>query len=655
MMALTKFRLSFSLIILFLLFVSPVFAEIKVFEKEVEEIVGRDQSQEQIEAFALQKAKRLAVEEAGTYISSLTVVRNYMLEKDEITALASGVVQAKIVGVPSVEVKNGVIHVKVKARIQVDTSILERQIEEIMKEKGTLKKLEEERQKVKDLENKLANLKNFEIKRLEELNAQALALEREREKQRLILEEQSLKARGELKKAEIERLQKEKEMQARISQKIVEQEKARKEEAEAIAREHDRLRRAQMENEQRWNEMARKSQLRQAEWVPIDDTLSLKQAIEEVKQLKTEIANLNQRINVHFEENKKNLQKAFAQQIVLTASQLPPNPANKDPFETTNEYEKRLADHAAEVKATKEKNRREIDKLKAEEDFRLIQTEARFHEQKISLLEPFVKRLQSLQERKFILPEGDMSVFLHSPDADKSRFPLELQYRDQKWTTYWNYTDRNKAKDFWNTRSYLKGQRLFQLEEKNGVSIRFTGCQVIHPGTGDIRDFQLVTPDVFSEVNEWGKIKEGLPPIREKEKWAKIFYERGAIVYRLYGRYLGSRFMVSKEGTILDTKTGLEWYVNLSPGVNWNQARSWAAGLEIDGGRWRMPTMEELKGLYESGRGLDPAFPMPGKWVWSGEISSTFNFFNGKTSRLIDSSSPFPNYENCAFAVRSLR
>jgi len=39
--------------------------------------IGRGQSQEQVEAFALQKAKRLAVEEAGTYISSLTVVVNY--------------------------------------------------------------------------------------------------------------------------------------------------------------------------------------------------------------------------------------------------------------------------------------------------------------------------------------------------------------------------------------------------------------------------------------------------------------------------------------------------------------------------------------------------------------------------------------------------
>jgi hypothetical protein len=121
--------------------------------------------------------------------------------------------------------------VRVKARIQVDTSILDRQIEELMKEKGIIKKLEQERQKVKDLENKLAGLKSSEIKRLDELNAQALALERERERQRLILEEQGLKARGELKKAEIDRLQKERDMQDRISQPLAEQEKAKKAEA----------------------------------------------------------------------------------------------------------------------------------------------------------------------------------------------------------------------------------------------------------------------------------------------------------------------------------------------------------------------------------------------------------------------------------------
>jgi hypothetical protein len=163
------------------------------------------------------------------------VVLNHQLKKDEVTALASGVVQAKIVGIPAVRVENGVVHVKVKARIEVDTSILDRQIQEIMKEKGTLKRLEEEQKKVRELEDKLANLKSSEVKRLEELNAQALALERERDRQRLFMQEQSLKAKGELSKAEADRLAKERELQERVNRTLAEQEKAKREEALALA------------------------------------------------------------------------------------------------------------------------------------------------------------------------------------------------------------------------------------------------------------------------------------------------------------------------------------------------------------------------------------------------------------------------------------
>jgi len=222
-------HISILTLVLFCIFIVPAYAEVKVFEKEVEEAVSRGQSQEQVEAFALQKAKRLAVEEAGTYISSLTVVQNYQLQKDEVTALASGVVQARIVGVPAVRVENGVGHVAVKARIDVYTSILDRQIQAIMKEKGTLKKLEAERKKNKELEEKLATLKSSEVKRLEELNAQAIALERTRDKQRLFREEQALKARGELSRAEAERIAKEREMQERINRTLAAQERAKRE------------------------------------------------------------------------------------------------------------------------------------------------------------------------------------------------------------------------------------------------------------------------------------------------------------------------------------------------------------------------------------------------------------------------------------------
>lgn len=232
-----------------LLIAVPAMAEVMTFEKEVEEIVANDQSREQVEAFALQKAKRLAVEEAGTYISSLTVVVNFALAKDEVIALASGVVQAKVVGLPAVRLVNGVVHVNVKARIQVDTAVLDKQVAELLKEKGTLKKLEEEQKKVRELENRLANLKSTELKRLEELNAQAVAMEQERDRRRLANAEMALTAQGELKKAEIERLQKDRALNERTAQMIAAQEQQRRNEAAVLAQEQDRIRRAQLENE----------------------------------------------------------------------------------------------------------------------------------------------------------------------------------------------------------------------------------------------------------------------------------------------------------------------------------------------------------------------------------------------------------------------
>jgi hypothetical protein len=444
------------------------------------------------------------------------------LERDEVTALASGVVQAKIVGVPSIRVKNGVVHIRVKSKIEVDTSILKRQIQEILKETGTLKKLEEERRRVKELEQELAGLKGSELKRLEELNAQALALERERERQRLFREEQALKARGELSKAEAERLVREREMQERINRTLVEQEKAKRAEVEALAKEQDRIRRAQLQNEQRWNELARKARLSQASWVPIDDSLSLNQAREEVKQLKDEIVKLNQRMKFEFKETEENLKKAYKKQIELTVLHLPPTPAEKDLFETSEEYQKRLSGYDRKVEHAKIQREKKIEDLQAEKSHKLQLANQDYIERRVVLLEPFVKRLQSIQGKKFSLPEERISVTLGPPDADHSQFPLELQYKDQRWKRFWKYTDRNKARDLWKTKAYLMAKGLFQLEGGKTIQPILTGCRVSHPGTGKFRDFVFEKPLEFSEIREWYKLLNVIVEAGNKPKVGDI-------------------------------------------------------------------------------------------------------------------------------------
>ena len=55
------------------------------------------------------------------------------------------------------------------------------------------------------------------------------------------------------------------------------------------------------------------------------------------------------------------------------------------------------------------------------------------------------------------------------------------------------------------------------------------------------------------------------------------------------------------------------------------------------GGGWRMPTVPELKAIYQKGASpynMDPLFQTTGVWVWSGQLHDAvsawgFAFYNG--------------------------
>ena len=78
-------------------------------------------------------------------------------------------------------------------------------------------------------------------------------------------------------------------------------------------------------------------------------------------------------------------------------------------------------------------------------------------------------------------------------------------------------------------------------------------------------------------------------------------------------------------GIVKDTKTGLEWKAGPDKNTDWNEAKSWVENLNIDGGGWRMPTLDELEGIKEKDRGDYKITPFlinttsEYLWVWSGE------------------------------------
>ena len=117
-------------------------------------------------------------------------------------------------------------------------------------------------------------------------------------------------------------------------------------------------------------------------------------------------------------------------------------------------------------------------------------------------------------------------------------------------------------------------------------------------------------------------------------------------------------FIKYNNGVVYDKKTGLEWYVGPDRDTNWNGVYQWVKRLQVAGGGWRMPSMKEIKTLYEKDvgtRNMTPLLKTTGWRVWSGEAkgsSSAWDFgfrYGGDRWYYHD------HYSRRGFAVRSRR
>ena len=118
----------------------PLRAETKTFVREYTYEAGEIDSKISCRAIALEQVKRLLLEELGTYVESVTVVRDYQVAKDEITTLAAGVVQTTILE----ENWNGKEY-WLKAKITADPDEVASSIEKLRNNQQLLKDLAEAR------------------------------------------------------------------------------------------------------------------------------------------------------------------------------------------------------------------------------------------------------------------------------------------------------------------------------------------------------------------------------------------------------------------------------------------------------------------------------------------------------------------------------
>ncbi len=158
------------IITILLFFPSPLFAETKEIISEGTYNMGDGETPSVAESRALLQAKRLAVEQAGTYVESYTKVENLQLTKDEIQVLASGIMEVEFLDKKRTVVGDGIhFWVQIKARVNPD------KIEEMakrVKEKSVVedyKKIQEaydkSQREIEELKKQLAQAKGEKEKK----------------------------------------------------------------------------------------------------------------------------------------------------------------------------------------------------------------------------------------------------------------------------------------------------------------------------------------------------------------------------------------------------------------------------------------------------------------------------------------------------------
>jgi tetratricopeptide (TPR) repeat protein len=141
--------------------------EIKTFPYSVTQPFAGSQSPDEARIAAVAKGKTEALEKAGTYLETMSVVENFILTKDQTIALASGILSVDILSQKNFATDEG-FGMILEMKINIDTNVMNNRIRQIHEDETLMEKYFE----LKDRENELLE----KIKKLERMNRELAKL-----------------------------------------------------------------------------------------------------------------------------------------------------------------------------------------------------------------------------------------------------------------------------------------------------------------------------------------------------------------------------------------------------------------------------------------------------------------------------------------------
>lgn len=128
---------------------------------------------------ALLEAKRNALEKAGTYVQSITEVKDYKLTRDEIRTYSAGILRAEETREPEWVMVGRNLEVTVYVKVQVDDQDVAKKLGALQEDKDATRELKEARKKVVENEKKITAL-NKQLKKAKKGSATAERAEAQR-------------------------------------------------------------------------------------------------------------------------------------------------------------------------------------------------------------------------------------------------------------------------------------------------------------------------------------------------------------------------------------------------------------------------------------------------------------------------------------------
>ena len=141
----------------FLVIPLSAFAEIKTVTHIVQQPFGGSQSPDDARTAGVARAKREALEQFGTYIESTTIVKNSLVDSDEILSLTAGVTKTEVIKQKNYT-EGEAFGIEITVKVELDTDVLDKSLKRLLVDRKHLKDLTAARSREKQLLARIAEL-----------------------------------------------------------------------------------------------------------------------------------------------------------------------------------------------------------------------------------------------------------------------------------------------------------------------------------------------------------------------------------------------------------------------------------------------------------------------------------------------------------------